>query len=220
MKTGERFWQLISLTILILVGYALAEFSDAVDAKEKALQDQRVLLSKQEALVHDKQWDKNLATIEKLRQDWLEYLPVEPSPAVAKAHLLNELRSAALNAGITNAVVNATDSASVDQSSYNSTSTGNSDLGKQPTQQSSKTNTLPKDVHLTKADINGRFDPSAFNKLMQTLEERRFAVIERVDIRGTQITLNLRCYWHADTDVKTSEHKIGASLVKSHPDFE
>lgn len=199
MKTGARFWQLIGLTFLILAWYGLAELDDAVTAKQKQLQDQRMLLTKQEDLLRDNQWKSNLADIEKIRTKWLAYIPEENSPALAKAHLLNDLRSAAVNVGILNATVNATEGELEEQAGSSAAST-NSAYAKAS---ENKAKTLPTGLHVIKVNIVGRFDPAAFTKLIRVLEdERRFAVIERVSVRGVQMDLNLRCYWRKPATAK------------------
>ncbi|MBI1891035.1 MAG: hypothetical protein HYS18_10335 [Burkholderiales bacterium] len=200
MKTGARFWQLIGLTFLILAWYGLAELDDAVTAKQKQLQDQRMLLTKQEDLLRDNQWKSNLADIEKVRTKWLAYIPEENSPALAKAHLLNELRSAAVNVGILNATVNATEGELEEQANSSVSGSTNSAYAKAG---ESKAKLLPSGLHVIKVNIVGRFDPAAFTKLVRVLEdERRFTVIERISVRGVQMDLNLRCYWRQPTTAK------------------
>ena len=55
--------------------------------------------------------------------------------------------------------------------------------------------TLPEGVHLIKVKLGGRFEPVAFTKLLQALEEGRFTIVERVSVRGVQMELDLRYYW-------------------------
>ncbi len=212
MKTGARFWQLITLVLLILAAYGLGELYDAVDAKEKDFHNQQLLLSRQEALLQNNHWVENQHVVENIYKAWLSYLPTENSATFAKARLLTDIRTVAKNAGLTGLSVTATDAEIGDKSASN--------LGTTPQRQTyqfggdkKKINTLPAGVQMIKLTIGGRFDPASFNKLLLALEaEQRFTVIERVNIRGTQLELGIRCYWHLGAG--TQVDKVQPSLTE------
>lgn len=190
MKTGARFWKLVGLVALILGAYGLADIHDSVKAGEKRLDSQLQLLSKQRALVHENHWAADLESVDLVRQAWLNHLPSENSVAVAKAHLLNEVRSMARSAGMTTLSVTAT------EVEDNETSKASSSYGFSSSQKKTEAEVLPAGVHLIKVKIEGRFNPTAFAALIRALEEEgRSTIIERVSVRGAQVELNLRCYW-------------------------
>lgn len=212
MKTGARFWKLIGLVILILGAYGLAELHDSVKAKEKRLDSQQQLLSKQRALAHENHWAADLESVDLVRQAWLKHLPSENSVAVAKAHLLNDIRSMARSAGMTTLSVTAT------EMEDNETSKAASSYGFNSSQKKIEAEVLPAGVHLIKVKIEGRFNPSAFAALMKALEEGRPTIIERVSVRGTQMELNLRCYWlmGAGKTAAISRHRDVSLMADAH----
>lgn len=209
MKTGTRFWRLIGLVILILGAYGLAEFHDSIEAGEKRLDGQHQLLSKQRALVHENHWEADLKSVDQVRQAWLKHLPSENTAAVAKAHLLNDIRSMARSAGMATLSVTAT------EMEDDETSKAPSSYGFNSSQKKSEAETLPAGVHLIKVKIEGRFTPPAFAALMKALEEEgRSTIIERVSVRGTQMELNLRCYWLMGASKTTAASQLhDASLM-------
>lgn len=211
MKTGTRFWQLIGLVFLILGGYGLAELHDAVAVKQKQLETQRQLLFREEALLKDNRWKTNLRAVNQVREQWLNYLPVENSAAVAKAHLLSELRSAAQTAGMSSLTVSATDSESVEQAKP-ATSTAANAYSK--SRKDAKSNALPSGVHMIKVNIAGRFDPASFTRLVRVLEEeRRFTIVERLSVRSTQLELSVRCYWRLNAAASPGKEAQQNSLA-------
>ena len=195
MKTGSRFWYLLGIASLILGGYGLAELSDAVHAKRVELNSQRLLLAREEELLRDNRWPERARAIQKIRRDWQAYLPVEDSPALAKAHLLSTWRKVAGDAGLMGLSVGAADSESADQDGSakpGSNGASQSSKGKNP----GKANTLPPGVQMTKLTISGRFEPAAFVKFLRALEQDgQFVRIERATVRATQLELGLRAYW-------------------------
>ncbi len=196
MKTGARFWQLIGLVFFILAAYGLGELSDAVVAKEKDLNNQQLLLSRQEVLLHNNNWIENLHSVENVHKAWLSYLPVENSATFAKARLLSDIRVVTKNAGFTGVSVTATEAEGGDKSTSSSGTTTAQRQAYQFGSDKKKTDTLPAGVQMIKLTVTGRFDPASFNKLLLALEEeQRFAVIERVTIRSAQLELGIRCYW-------------------------
>lgn len=208
MKTGARFWQLVGLVFFILGAYGLAELYDAVQAKQKQLDSQQQLALKQRALLHDNHWTANLAAIDSVRQAWLMYLPQEDSVAVAKAHMLNDMRTLAQNAGMTNLSITATEVEDNEKGSAGSALGNNahSANGFASSARKSEADALPAGVQLIKVKLAGRFNPAAFTQLLDALgEERWFAVIERASVRGAQMELNLRCYWRMNTSKTTAK---------------
>ena len=213
MKTGARFWKLIGLVILILGAYGLAELHDSVKAKEKRLDSQQQLLSKQRVLLHENHWAADLESVDQVRQAWLKHLPSENTAAVAKAHLLNDIRSLARSAGMATLSVTAT------EMEDNETSKAPSSYGFNSSQKKIEAEVLPAGVHLIKVKIEGRFNPSAFAALMKALEEEgRPTIIERVSVRGTQMELNLRCYWlmGAGKTAAISRHRDVSLMADAH----
>lgn len=202
MKTGARFWQLVGLVFFILGAYGLAELYDAIQAKEKQLDSQQQLVKKQRALLHNNHWAANLAAVDSVRQAWLTYLPQEDSVAVAKAHLLNDMRTLAQNAGMANLSVTATEVEN-DEKDNATPEHGNNARSKNSfasSRKKSETDALPAGVQLIKVKLAGRFNPAAFTQLLRALgEEGRFAVVEHASVRGAQMELNLRCYWRMNT---------------------
>lgn len=201
MKTGARFWQLIGLVFIILIGYALAELHDDVTAKEMQFNSLQQLLFRQQALLRDNHWIVNLRSVEKIRQAWLDYLPDDDSAAVAKANLLRNVRAMGKNAGVAGLTVRATD-AEFGEKTNNSTAAGGSlHPGYGSKSAAAKLDTLPLGVQMIKLQVTGRFEPVAFAKLLRALkEERRSSIIERVSVRGAQLDLNMRYYWRLNTD--------------------
>ncbi|MCU6434934.1 hypothetical protein LPB67_14245 [Undibacterium sp. Jales W-56] len=196
MKTGERFWQLVGMVLLILVAYGLAELYDVNVAQQKQLESQRQLLLRQESLLKNNHWAANLLAVQKVQSAWMTYLPVEKSSTFAKARLLSDVRDLAKDAGIVNIAVTATDAEGGEK-----TDAAYGHYGAQTSNQSgsdkSKLDVLPSGVQVIKLTVTGRFDPAPFTKLLRSLEEvQRFTVIERVVVRGTQLEIGIRCYWH------------------------
>lgn len=213
MKTGARFWKLIGLVILILGAYGLAELHDSVKAADKQLVSQQQLLSKQRALLHENHWTTDLESVDQVRQAWLKHLPAENTAAVAKAHLLNDIRSVARSAGMTSLSVTAT------EMEDNEASKAPSAYGFNPGQKKTEAEALPAGVHLIKVKIEGRFNPSAFAGLMKALEEEgRTTIIERVSVRGAQLELNLRFYWLMGTgkNAAISRHRDVSLVADAH----
>jgi hypothetical protein len=194
MKTGARFWQLIGVVCLVLSAYALAELYDAVQAKQAELDNERLLLARQEDLLRDNQWTRRLHAIQKIRNEWQAYLPVEDSPALAKAHFLSTLRYTAQNAGLSGLTIGATDLEGNEQNSSAKaalSSTRQSEKGK-----AGKSAALPPGVQMTKLRITGRFEPAAFVKLLRALEqEAQFVKIDSVTVRSAQLEIGMRAYW-------------------------
>ena len=215
MKTGARFWKLIGMVILILSAYGLMELFDAIKARNSQLGIQQQLLLKQRILLHDNHWVADLAAIDLVRQAWLAYLPSADSVAVAKAQLLNDMRSLAQNSGLTNLSVTATE---VDENEKSNTASSyNSGLGStsafSSSYKKSDTEAPPKGVHLIKVKLGGRFDPAVFTKLLRALEEGRFTIVESASVRGTQMELNLRYYWQMNlSKAAVMPENTGASL--------
>lgn len=209
MKTGARFWQLVGLVIFILATYGLAELHDAVKAREKQLDNQQQILSKQRLLLHDNHWGADLAAVDSVRQAWLAHLPLEDSVAVAKAHLLNEMRLLAQNAGMTNLSVTATEVE--DKEKGNATSSYGFNSG----QKRAEADALPEGVRLIKVKLEGRFNPASFTQLLRTLEEEgRFTIVDRASVRGAQMELNLLCYWRMNASKSAAiSHNPDASLI-------
>ena len=203
MKTGARLWQLVGMVILILGAYGLMELYDAIKVKKNQLDIQLQLVLKQKELLRDNHWVEDLAAVDLVRQAWLTYLPSADSVAVAKAHLLNDMRSLAQNAGITNLYVTATE---IEADEKSNTAFGyNSNTGSASNFSSSShkvdADVLPEGVHLIKVKLGGRFDPAVFTKLLRALEgEGRFTIVERASVRGAQMELNLRYYWRMSHD--------------------
>lgn len=215
MKTGARFWQLVGLVIFILGAYGLAELYDAVNVREKQISTQKHILSRQKTLLQNNHWAADLAAVDLLRQAWLTYLPPEDSVAVAKAHLLNDMRSLAENAGMTNLSVTATE---VEDKSSAGSAPGTHPRSANNYGSSDKkteADALPEGVRLIKVKLAGRFNPAAFTALLRALEESgRFAVIERASVRGVQMELNLRCYWRTNTSKTAAKpENPDASLI-------
>ncbi|MDP2964089.1 MAG: hypothetical protein Q8N54_15165 [Sulfurimicrobium sp.] len=213
MKTGARFWKLVGLVFLILGAYGLAELHDSVKAGDKRLVGQQQLLSKQRALLHENHWIADLESVEQVRQAWLKHLPSENTAAVAKAHLLNDIRSMAKSAGMTTLSVTAT------EMEDNEAGKTPSSYGFNPGQKKTEAETLPAGVHLIKVKIEGRFTPSTFAALMKALEEEgRPTIVERVSVRGAQMELNLRCYWLMSTDktAAISHHRDISLIADAH----
>ncbi|MDO8178821.1 MAG: hypothetical protein Q7T62_11295 [Undibacterium sp.] len=200
MQTGKRFWQLISFVFFILIVYGLMELSDAIAARQLQLKSQQQLLSRQEALLRDNHWPENLRLADQARKAWMSYLPVEKSPTFAKARLLSDLRHIAKEAGIANLTVTATDAEGGDKASDKVGDKASAGNVARPLARfgadKNKDDLLPVGVQMIKLTLSGRFDPVAFNKLMQKQEEvQRFLVIDRVTVRGAQLELGIRSYW-------------------------
>jgi len=201
MKIGAKFWQLIGVVLFILIGYALNELSDSIEANREHLRDRILLLAKQETLLRNNHWIENLHAVEAVREAWLGSLPTENSATFVKARLLSDVRDIAKDAGLNSVRVSATDSEGGDKPSgnTNSNSSDNQPSAYQGNRQK-KGDALPSGVQMIKLNITGRFDPVAFNKLLLILKDKeQFAVIERIAVRGTQLELGLRCYWRLST---------------------
>ena len=197
MKTGERFWQLLCMVMLILVAYGLAELYDVNVAQQKQLESQIQLLDRQESLLRNNRWPENLIAVQKVQKAWVSFLPTEKSPTFAKARLLSDIRDLAKDAGIPNLVVSATDAEGGDKADL-------PEYGARPTYQSNgdknKLDVLPLGVQVIKLTVTGRFDPLAFTKLLHSMEEvQRFIIVERVIVRGAQMEIGIRCYWRVGT---------------------
>lgn len=206
MQTGQRFWQLIGFVFFILLVYGLLELSDAIAARQVQLKNQQQLLSRQETLLRDNRWVENLRSAEQLRQAWMNYLPTEKSPTFAKARLLSDLRNLAKEAGIANLVVTATDAEGgdkINEKTNDKTAAGSvTRPGTRFGSDKNKEDALPAGVQMIKLTIAGRFDPAAFNKLLQKqADTQRFSVIERVTVRGSQLELGIRSYWRLEPKV-------------------
>lgn len=203
MQTGKRFWQLIGFVFFILIVYGLMELSDAIAARQLQLKSQQQLLSRQEALLRDNHWPENLRLADQARKAWMSYLPVEKSPTFAKARLLSDIRNIAKEAGIANLTVTATDAEGGDKASGQAGDKANSGNVARPLARfgadKKKDDLLPVGVQMIKLTLSGRFDPVAFNKLMQKQADvQRFLVIERVTVRGAQLELGIRSYWRIE----------------------
>lgn len=202
MKAGARFWQLIGMVMLILGAYGLIEQYDTVKIKKNQLDTQKQILLKQKTVLNDSHWVEDLAAVDSVRTAWLAYLPTADSVAVAKAQLLNDMRSLAQNAGVTNLLVTATE---VEKEKNSLASGYNSNFGSTAYLSSDRNpaeiDTLPEGVLLIKVKLGGRFEPAAFTALLQELENGRFAVVERISIRGVQMELSLRHYWQRNLSI-------------------
>lgn len=192
MKTGPRFWQLMAVVCLILGGYALAELYDAISAKQIALDAERVLLTRQEALLRDNQWGQRLLASQEIREKWLLSLPTEDTPALARAHLLSNVRTVAQDAGLAGVTVGASELEGGETAKAEAAPTGN--VGKSAGKRN--INALPSGVRMTKMHISGRFEPTAFFKILRSLElGDLFAKIENITVRANQLEIDLRVYW-------------------------
>lgn len=209
MKTGERFWQLLGMVMLILVAYGLVELYDVNMAQQKQLESQSQLLERQERLLKNNHWPENLIAVQKVQKAWVSFLPTEKSPTFAKARLLSDIRDLAKDAGIPNLVVSATDAEGGDK-------VDSSASGEKFTYQSSgdknKLDVLPSGVQVIKLTVTGRFDPLAFTKLLHSMEDaQRFIIVERAIVRGAQMEIGIRCYWRVGTTL-TKDKAEGQSV--------
>jgi hypothetical protein len=68
MKTGERFWQLLGMVMLLLVAYGLAELYGMNLAQQKQLESQSQLLDRQESLLKNNHWPENLIAVQKVQK--------------------------------------------------------------------------------------------------------------------------------------------------------
>lgn len=209
MKTGDRFWQLIGLVFFILGAYGLVDLYDQIKEKNNQLDRQYQILVKHQMLMQNDFWAKNLKAVNLVQKAWLSTLPLEDSVAVAKAHLLNDMRVLAKNTGAINLSITASEIEEDD----NATSVDNNTVSSQnKTSNNYKKNepeSLPVNVHLIKVKLTGRFDPTVFTKLIHNLEESgKIITIERVSVRGPQMELNLRYYWRNNPVKATTMAKI------------
>lgn len=212
MQTGERFWQLVGAAIFILCAYGLAELFDSNTARQKQLANQQQLLVRQQAALKDSRWDQKLKDAEQVQKAWLAYLPVEKSATFAKARLLSDVRQLAKDAGIVGATVSALDAEGGEKTGTALTSYGAGSSSS--VQDKTKPSSLPSGVQMIKVTLIGRFDPVPFGRLLDTLEDaQKFTVVERVLVRGTQLEVNIRCYWHLDAQVD----KLAAVVTDSAP---
>jgi hypothetical protein len=196
MKTGERFWQLIGLVFFILGTYGLIDLNDQIKEKNNQLDRQyQILIKEQKLIQNNNYWVKNLKAINLVQQAWLSYLPLEDSVAVAKAHLLNDMRVLAKNTGVINLSITASET----DEDNKDTSVDNNTISLQNETSNFKKNepeSLPANVHLIKVKLTGNFDPTVFTKMLHALENNEKIIsIERVSVRGPQMEVNLRYYW-------------------------
>ncbi|MBC3812491.1 hypothetical protein [Undibacterium aquatile] len=211
MQTGERFWQLVGAAIFILCAYGLAELFDSNTARQKQLANQQQLLVRQQAALKESRWDQKLKDAEQVQKAWLAYLPVEKSPTFAKARLLSDVRQLAKDAGIVGATVSALDAEGGEKTGTALTSYG---AGSGSSVQDKTKSSLPSGVQMIKVTLIGRFDPVPFGRLLDTLEDaQKFTVVERVLVRGTQLEVNIRCYWHLDAQAD----KLAAAATDAAP---
>ncbi|MBR7794046.1 MULTISPECIES: hypothetical protein [Undibacterium] len=199
MQTGERFWQLVGAAIFILCAYSLAELFDSNAARQKQLANQQQLLVRQQAALKESRWDQKLKDAERIQKAWLAYLPAEKSATFAKARLLSDVRQLAKDAGIVGVTVSAQDAEGGEKTDAALTSYGTKSA------QDKTKSSLPSGVQMIKVTLIGRFDPTPFGRLLDTLEDQqKFTVVERVLVRGTQLEVNIRCYWHLDAGADQS----------------
>lgn len=203
MQTGERFWQLVGAAIFILCAYGLAELFDSNAARQKQLANQQQLLVRQQAALKESRWDQKLKEAEQVQKAWLAYLPVEKSPTFAKARLLSDVRQMAKDAGVVGVTVSALDAEGGEKTGTALTSYGTG--SSTSAQDKTKVSKLPSGVQMIKVTLIGRFDPAPFGRLLDVLEDtQNFTVVERVSVRGTQLEVNIRCYWHLDAQADKS----------------
>ncbi|MET3119126.1 hypothetical protein AAKU64_003365 [Undibacterium sp. GrIS 1.8] len=211
MKTGERFWQLVGMVMLILIIYGLTELYDLNTVQKKQLDSQNELLDRQERLLKNNQWRENLIAVQQVKKAWIEFLPTEKSPTFAKARLLSDIRDLAKGAGVPNLAVTAADAEGGDKTdlspgAFKAKSTYQTNGDK------NKLDVLPSGVQMIKLTVTGRFDPLAFTKLLHSFEEaQRFTVVERAIVRGAQMEIGIRCYWRLDPVLAQEKAEIPSS---------